>query len=192
MLEMNRVTPSYAGITPERLKVTPGGIPWPCPSIDHPGTPILYTEKFSKPDGLGVFTPVEFKLPAEVTSSEYPLVLTTGRVVMHYNSGAMTRRSPSLSSREPELFVQIHPATAHKFAVQDGEKAIIRTRRGEAQAKVRVTRRISEGLAFMPFHFPDTNILTTDALDPRAKIPEYKVAACQISPAQRKEGEQPQ
>jgi len=192
MLEMNRLTPSYSGITPERLKETTGGIPWPCPSIDHPGTPILYTEKFSKPDGLGVFTPVEFKLPAEETSPEYPLVLTTGRVVMHFNSGAMTRRSPALSSREPELFVQIHPATAHRYAVQDGEKAIVRTRRGEAQAKVRVTRRIGEGVAFMPFHFPDTNILTTDALDPRAKIPEYKVAACLISPAQGKEGEQPQ
>lgn len=191
LLEMNRVTPSYAGITPERLISKPGGIPWPCPALDHPGTPILHTEKFSKPDGLGVFTPVEFRLPAEETSSEYPLVLTTGRVVMHYNSGAMTRRSRALNSREPELFVQLHPATARKFALRDGEKAIIRTRRGEAKAKVRTTLRISEGLAFMPFHFPDTNILTIDALDPRAKIPEYKVAACQITPANGKEGEQP-
>lgn len=192
MLEMNRVTPSYAGLAPERLKDRPGGIAWPCPHLEHPGTPILYTEKFNKPDGLGVFTPVEFKLPAEETSSEYPLVLTTGRVVMHYNSGAMTRRSRSLSSREPELFVQLHPATAHMCAVQDGEKAVIRTRRGEVRAKVRITRRIGEGVAFMPFHFPDTNILTIDALDPKAKIPEYKVAACQIEPLDGQEGEQPQ
>lgn len=190
LLEINRVTPSYAGIAPERLKGNLGGIPWPCPTLDHPGTPILHTEKFSKPDGLGVFTPVEFKLPAEETCSEYPLVLTTGRVVMHYNSGAMTRRTSALSSREPELFVQLHPLTARQYSIHDGDKAVVSTRRGQALARVRVSRRISPGVAFMPFHFPDTNLLTIDALDPKAKIPEYKVAACQISPSNGQEREQ--
>jgi formate dehydrogenase major subunit len=125
---------------------------------------------------------VEHVEPAELPDDEYPLVLTTGRVVMHYNSGAMTRRTRSLHQREPELFLQVHPSTAQRFGVIDGNMAQVSTRRGEAQARARVTRQIDEGVIFMPFHFPDTNVLTIDALDPKAKIPEYKVAACKIAP----------
>jgi len=176
------VTPSYAGITPERVRRSVGGIPWPCPTPEHPGTPILYTERFSKPDGRGVVTPVKYQAPFEETSDEYPLVLTTGRVVMHYNSGAMTRRTRALRQREPELFLQLHPSTAERFGIVDGHMIQVTTRRGEARAKARVSRQIDEGVVFMPFHFPDTNILTVDALDPKAKIPEYKVAACRIAP----------
>lgn len=186
--EINQLTPSYTGILPWRLEKTPGGIPWPCSAPEHPGTPILYVEIFNKPDGRGVFTPVAYQPPAEEPSEEFPFLLTTGRVVMHYNSGAMTRRTPALRRREPELFVQIHPATAQNLGIADGKMAWIRTRRGEVQARARVTRQIGEGVAFLPFHFPETNILTSDALDPRAKIPEYKVAACQITPADGKKG----
>ena len=186
--EINRLAPSYAGITPERVQKALGGIPWPCPTPDHPGTPILYTEKFSKPDGLGVFTAVVYHPPAEETSKEYPFLLTTGRVVMHYNSGTMTRRTPALCQREPELFVQLNPATAQSLGLADGKMACISTRRGEIQARARITRQIGAGVAFLPFHFPETNVLTVDALDPKAKIPEYKVAACQITPVDGKKG----
>jgi formate dehydrogenase alpha subunit len=188
LAEIARVTPSYAGITPERLRATLGGIPWPCPSTDHPGTPILYTDGFKKPDGRGVMTPVEYRPPVEGTSDEYPLVLTSGRVVMHYNSGTMTRRTRALLEREPSLFVQLNPATAKQYGIKEGLAHVV-TRRGEATAKTRISRRIPEGVLFMPFHFPETNLLTIDALDPTAKIPEYKVAACRIeSVASAEEG----
>ena len=184
--EIRAVTPSYAGISPERLQNMIGGIPWPCPSSDHPGTPILYTKTFNRPGGKGKMTPVEYLPPAELTSDEYPLVLTSGRVVMHYNAGAMTRRTKSLKQREPELFVQVNPQTAERYGVQEQAEALVSTRRGKAKAKVRVTRRIPPGVLFMPFHFPEMNLLTNDALDPTAKIPELKVAACRIQPV--KEG----
>ncbi len=188
LAEIVRMTPSYAGITPERLRATFGGIPWPCPSTDHPGTPILYTDGFKKPDGRGVMTPVEYRPPVEITSDEYPLVLTSGRVVMHYNSGTMTRRTRALLEREPSLFVQLNPLTAEQYGIKEGLAHVV-TRRGEVTAKTKISRWIPEGVLFMPFHFPETNLLTIDALDPTAKIPEYKVAACRIeSVASAEEG----
>jgi len=185
--EISKVAPSYAGITPDRIQTTPGGIHWPCPSEDHPGTPILYVNGFNKPDGRGVMKPVEHVIPAEPTSDEYPLVLTSGRVVLHYNSGSMTRRSPALLSREPEMFVQVNPETAEIYGLIANESAQVTTRRGSVQARVRVSQRIPPGVLFMPYHFPTMNQLTIDALDPTAKIPEYKVAACRIEPLLEKE-----
>ena len=186
--EIRAMTSSYAGLSPERLQNTPGGIPWPCPSSDHPGTPILYTQSFNRPGGKGRMIPAEYISPAEATSEEYPLVLTSGRVVLHYNTGAMTRRTRALQEREPELFVQVNPQTAESYGIQEQAKALVTTRRGEAKAKVRITRRIPPGVLFMPFHFPEMNLLTNDALDPIAKIPEYKVAACRIRPVENGEG----
>jgi len=188
--EIRAMLPAYAGLSPERLQKTPGGIPWPCPSANHPGTPILYANGFTRPGGRGRMTPVEYVPPAEATSEEYPLVLTSGRVGIHYNAGAMTRRTKPLMEREPELFVQLNPQTAETFGIRDQAPALVRTRRGEAKARARVTRRIPPGVLFMPFHFPETNLLTIDALDPIAKIPEYKVAACRIEPVKvgRKKG----
>ena len=186
--EIRSLAPSYAGMTPERLKMTRGGIPWPCPSPDHPGTPILYTDGFKKPDGRGIMKPVEYIPPAEETSPEYPLVLTSGRVVLHYNSGAMTRRTRALIEREPELFVQLNPETAKRYGVVSDRMTRVSTSRGQAVARARVTRRIPPGVLFMPFHFPATNLLTIDALDPIAKIPEYKVAACRIEPVKAGKG----
>jgi len=185
--EIRKVTPSYAGIAPDRIKNKPGGIHWPCPNEDHPGTPILYVNGFNKPDARGVFKPVEYIEPAELTSEEYPLVLTSGRVVLHYNSGSMTRRSPALLSREPQMFVQIHPETAEAHGLTAGGSAQVITRRGCVQARVRVSLRISPGVLFMPYHFPAMNQLTNDALDSTAKIPEYKVAACRIESLVEKE-----
>lgn len=180
--EIQRCTPAYAGISPARVKSTIGGIQWPCPTPGHPGTPILHTKGFIKPNGRGQIKPVEYRLPAEPTSEEYPLVLTSGRVVLHYNSGAMTRRIRALYTREPELFVQLNHETAKKFGIKNDALARVITRRGMTTAKARVTHQIPEGILFMPFHFEGTNQLTIDALDPIAKIPEYKVAACRIEP----------
>jgi formate dehydrogenase major subunit len=182
--EIRAMTPSYAGLSPERLQIKPGGIPWPCISTDDPGAPILYTKSFNRPGGKGRMIPAEYVPPAETTSEEYPLVLTSGRVVLHYNAGAMTRRTPALLEREPELFVQINPQTAEVYRVGEQTEALVKTRRGEAKARVRITRRIPPGVLFMPFHFPEMNLLTNDALDPTAKIPEYKVAACRIQPVE--------
>ena len=178
--EIREMVPSYAGISPERLKNTIGGIPWPCLAANDPGTPILYSKSFNRPGGKGRMMPAEYIPPAETTSDEYPLVLTSGRVVLHYNTGTMTRRTKSLQEREPELFVQVNPQTAETFGGREQAEALVTTRRGAAKAKVRITRRIPPGVLFMPFHFPEMNLLTNDALDPTAKIPEYKVAACRI------------
>lgn len=181
--EIRAMTPSYAGLSPERLQNKPGGIPWPCLATDDPGTPILYTKSFNRPGGKGRMMPAEYIPPAETPTEEYPLVLTSGRVVLHYNSGAMTRRTHALEEREPELFVQINPQTAESYGVREQTEAFVTTRRGEARAKVRLTSRIPPGVLFMPFHFPETNLLTNEALDPTASIPEYKVAACRIRAA---------
>jgi predicted molibdopterin-dependent oxidoreductase YjgC len=186
--EIRAMTPSYAGLTPERLQKTIGGIPWPCLATDDPGTPILYTKSFNRPGGKGRMKPAEYIPPAEATSEEYPLVLTSGRVVLHYNAGAMTRRTRALQEREPELFVQLNPQTAESYGVGEQAEALVTTRRGEAKAKVRLTRCIPPGVLFMPFHFPEMNLLTNDALDPTAKIPEYKVAACRIRPVEKGDG----
>ncbi len=186
--EIRALTPSYAGFSPERLQNKLGGIPWPCLATDHPGTPILYTKSFNRPGGKGKMAPVEYIPPAEVTSEEYPLVLTSGRVVLHYNTGAMTRRTRALQERESELFVQVNPQTAELYGVQEQAEALVVTRRGKARARVRVTRRIPPGVLFMPFHFPEMNLLANDALDPIAKIPEYKVAACRIRPIEEGDG----
>jgi len=189
--EIRAMIPSYAGFNPERLQNKPGGIPWPCLASDHPGTPILYTKSFNRPSGKGRMMPAEYIPPAEATSEEYPLVLTSGRVVLHYNAGAMTRRTRALLEREPELFVEINPHTAESYGVRASPlkgkqaEALVATRRGEVKAKLRVTRRIPPGVLFMPFHFPEMNLLTNDALDPTAKIPEYKVAACRIQPVEK-------
>ena len=130
--------------------------------------------------------PVVCQAPVEETTAEYPLVLTCGRVVMHYNSGSMTRRTRSLMRREPNLFVQLHPDTAKAYGIVEG-LARVSTRRGRVVAQVKISRRIPEGVLFMPFHFPEMNLLTIDALDPTAKIPEYKVAACRIEPVPSEE-----
>jgi formate dehydrogenase major subunit len=192
--EIRAMTPSYAGLSPERLQNTIGGVPWPCLAANDPGTPILYTKSFNRPGGVGKMIPAEHIPPAETPTDEYPLMLTSGRVVLHYNSGAMTRRTRALKEREPELFVEINPQTAETYGVQASSskgkpaEALITTRRGEARARVRVTRRIPPGVLFMPFHFPKMNLLTNDVLDPTAKIPEYKVAVCRIRPVEEGDG----
>ncbi len=179
--EIARLTPSYAGITYERIAGE--GIHWPCPSSGHPGTPILHTQQFTH--GNGVFHAIDYIPPAEQVDSEYPLYLTTGRVLYQYHTGTMTRRSEGLNDRAPESFVEISPADAERCDLQDGDNIRIASRRGEIKARVKVSEQAVDGTVFIPFHFAEAaaNRLTNAALDPVANIPEYKVCAVKIEQA---------
>jgi len=179
--EIAKVTPSYGGMTYARLE-KPEALHWPCPTAEHPGTPILHKEKFSHPDGLGIFTPIEWKAQAEVPDAEYPFLLTTGRCIWHWHTGSMTRRSPSLEREEPTGWVEINPEDAKALGIQDKEMLKVSSRRGDIKIGARVTKTIKKGVVFIPFHFIEcaANILTINALDPVAKIPEFKACACKI------------
>lgn len=179
LTEINRTVPQYRGMTRGRISKT-GGLRWPCPDEKHPGTDILHRERFSTLSGKANIASVENKPAAEQTSPEYPILLSTGRIVVHYNSGSMTRRSPSLLERDFELYVEINPKNATTLKVRHGDMVTVKTVRGETEARARVTDKVKPGMAFMPFHWQGTNIITSDALDPVAKIPEYKMAACRI------------
>jgi len=180
--EIRSCVPQYKGITYERLSRTVGGIHWPCPSEEHPGTPTMFLEKFGTPDGLGHFQVVEYKPPAEVPDEEYPYFLTTGRSVFHYHTGVMTRRTPKLIDEIPRGFVEVNPQDAIKVGVNDKDVVTIKTRRGSIEAEAKVTDEVPPGLLFVPFHFPDScaNVLTISALDPSAKCAETKVCAARM------------
>jgi formate dehydrogenase alpha subunit len=180
--EIRSCVPQYKGINYERLSKTIGGIHWPCPSEDHPGTPSLFLEKFNTPDGLGHFQAVEFKPPAELPDEEYPYFLTTGRSIFHYHTGAMTRRTPKLSDEVGHGFVEVNPEDATKAGVKDKDVVTLKTRRGSIEAEARVTDEVPPGLLFVPFHFPNScaNVLTISALDPSAKCAETKVCAVRM------------
>ena len=178
MEEIAEVTPSYCGINYERLKTN--GLHWPCTGTDHPGTPCLHMDEFTC--GLGVFHAVEFKPPAEVPDQEYPLYLTTGRVLYQYHTGSMTMKSPGLNDLAPECFVEISPKDASAYHIGHGDTVKIASRRGEIETKVEISEKAVEGTVFLPFHYAEAaaNALTNGALDPVAKIPEYKVCAVRI------------
>ena len=178
MDEIARLTPIYGGIHHSRL--VPDGLQWPCPSDDHPGTVYLHKGKFSR--GLGRFHPVDFIPPAELPDKEYPFILSTGRILFHYHTGTMSRRADALNAFVNEGYAEIHPNDAARLGLEDEGRVKVRTRRGEIETKVKATERVAEGSVFVPFHFAEAaaNRLTNDALDPKAKIPELKVAACQI------------
>ena len=180
--EIRSCVPQYKGINYERLSKTVGGIHWPCPSEDHPGTPTMFLEKFNTPDGLGHFQAVEYKPPAEVPDEEYPYFLTTGRSIFHYHTGAMTRRTPKLIDEVPRGFVEVNPEDASKAGVKDKDVVTLKTRRGSIEAEARVTDEVPPGLLFVPFHFPNScaNVLTISALDPSAKCAETKVCAVKM------------
>jgi formate dehydrogenase major subunit len=181
MAEINAVTPSYAGITYERLEK--GGIQWPCPNADHPGTRFLHKDRFSR--GRGLFHAIEYLPPAELPSDEYPIILSTGRVLYHYHTGTMTRLSQGSMERCPESLVEINPLDAEKLGIGDGQTVKVTSRRGTLQAKAKITTRSDVGTIFMNFHFHEAavNLLTNPALDPVAKIPEYKVCAVRVEAA---------
>ena len=177
--EINRLVPQYGGMTRDRIAQV-GGLRWPCADEKHPGTDILHQERFSTPDGRARMANVQNRPPGEETSPEYPLLLSTGRIVVQYNSGSMTRRSPSLQERDGELYVEINPRDASELGVRHRDMVKVKTVRGQTKARARITEKVKPGMVFMPFHWQGTNIITSDARDPVAKIPEYKMAACRI------------
>jgi formate dehydrogenase alpha subunit len=179
--EITRVTPSYAGINYHRIEKE--GLFWPCPTPEHPGTPILHSGQFSS--GKGVFHAIEWIAPAESIDDQYPLFMTTGRVLYHYHTGTMTMKSEGLNERAPECFVEISKADADRYSLEDGAMVNIASRRGEIVARVNVSEAANEGTIFIPFHFAGAaaNKLTNAALDPVSGIPEFKVCAVKLSKA---------
>jgi predicted molibdopterin-dependent oxidoreductase YjgC len=144
------------------------------------GSHILHQEGFPTPDDRAILAPVHFRPHAEDASPERPLILTTGRVVCHYNAWSMTFRSPSLLEIEPKLYVELHPCDVSERGIGDSEAVVVHTARGDARATVRINERVAPGVVFLPFHFSGRNVLTLDVRDPLAEIPELKVAACEV------------
>jgi formate dehydrogenase alpha subunit len=176
--EMRQVTPDFAGITYDRLDAE-GGVHWPCPALEHPGTPYLFAESF--PRGRGRFWTLEYGSESELPDAEYPFLLSTGRVLYHWHGGTMSRRS-KLDEVWPEATVEVHPADAARLGVATGDWLQASSRRGSIALRAMVTARSPEGVAFIPFHFVEAaaNVLTNDRLDPRAKIPDFKVCAIRL------------
>jgi len=181
MEELSKVTPSYAGISYERIEHE--GIHWPCPTAEHPGTPILHGEQFTR--GKGLFHAIDYIEPAEMTDDEYPLYLTTGRLLYQYHTGTMTMRTGGLNEIAPEAFVEISAQDAREFELEEGALVNIASRRGTIQARIKISRKAVNGTVFIPFHFAAAaaNRLTNAALDPISGIPEYKVCAVKVSKA---------
>lgn len=178
MEEIASLTPSYGGINYSRIDEV--GLQWPCPTEEHPGTPILHTQQFTR--GKGHFSPLEYKPPAEQPDDEYPLILTTERSLYQFHTGTMTRKVEGLNEILGEGLIEINPSDASALDIADGEVVTVVSRRGKITAKARVTDTSPVGVVSMDFHFAEspTNILTNPALDPVSKIPELKVAAVRI------------
>ena len=172
----------YSGITYERI-VAEDGVFWPCPGPGHPGTPRLFLKRFATLDGRANFHAVRHRPAAEEPDDDFPLYLTTGRVMAQYQSGAQTRRVRELNATSPEPFVEIHPALAGRLGVAEGGVVSVQTRRGIAVLKVRQTASIREDTIFVPFHWSgpgSANLLTNPALDPTSKMPEFKICAARV------------
>ena len=178
MDEIASLTPLYGGISYKRLDN--GGLQWPCLDEKHPGTPILHTQQFTR--GKGRFVSLEYKPPMELPDGNYPLMLTTGRSLFHFHTGTLTRKVKWLNVLKSEERVEINPDDASALGIADGEMVKVVSRRGEVTAKTMVTEASPAGVIFMTFHFAEspTNQLTSPALDPVAKIPEYKVCAVRV------------
>jgi len=176
--ELSSLWPALSGISYSRIRTH--GIHWPCPTKDHPGTEYLFKAGF--PRGKVSFTTVRYLPPAEAAGLDYPFVLTTGRNLFQYHSGSMTRRIASIEKHAGEPYVEINTEDAKKAGIKDGEKIKVASRRGQIEIKARVTDRISNGILFIPMHYREAaaNVLTTDALDPHGKTPEFKVCAVKI------------
>jgi len=178
MDEINATTPSYQGIIYQRIEEI--GLQWPCPTLDHHGTPILHKDAFTR--GRGLFSAIEYTPPAEEPDNEYPFILTTGRILYQYHTATMSRRSRGLVSRTPEAFVEINPRDAKTLAIQPGDKLKVASRRGSIELVADISERCDQGVLFIPFHYSEAavNRLTNTALDPVAKIPEFKVCAVRV------------
>lgn len=178
MGEVNRLTPIYGGMSYDRIGEME--LQWPCPNAEHPGTPILHVGKFSR--GLGHFSAVDWQPPAEEPDEQYPFIFTTGRVLYHFHTGSMTRRSEGLDTICPEAVVEVNTEDASRLGIASGDVVKVASRRGEVQAKALVSGKTEPGVVFMPWHFAEAaaNRLTIAALDPTGKIPEFKVCAVRV------------
>jgi predicted molibdopterin-dependent oxidoreductase YjgC len=183
MAEINALTPSYAGVTYERLE-RGERLQWPVKDATHPGTPILHVGQFAR--GRGRFAPLEHIPPAELPDDEYPFLLSTGRVLYHWHGGEMTRRAKGLLAVYSQPLVEVNPGDAERLKLDGGKRVRLTSRRGQIEAQAWVTERVPPGMVFANFHFPgdqNANVLTLAALDPVAKIPEYKVCAVKVEVA---------
>ena len=182
MDEIAELTPSYRGISHERLD-SGASLQWPCTSKDHPGTPIMHAAGPVR--GSVLLYPARYRPSAELPDEEYPFLLSTGRILYHHNAAAMTMRSPGMTEISGEGFIEMNTEDAERIGVSDGSRVAVKSRRGSVTAVVRTGSKTSPGEVWMPFHFPDSpvNFITNPALDEFARIPEYKVCAVSISPA---------
>jgi predicted molibdopterin-dependent oxidoreductase YjgC len=178
--EMAALTPnSYKGMRYDRLGID--GLQWPCPDPEHPGTAYLHQGRFSR--GKGKFHVVSYRDPAEMPDETRPYFLTTGRMFAHYHTGTMTRISPHLDVEQRTGYVEINPQDAERHHIQEGDIVVLASRRGEMEAPARITASVASGTLFLPIHFGEnpTNVLTSsDAVDPSANIPEFKVSAVDL------------
>lgn len=176
--EMASLSPIYAGVSFERLEAN--GLQWPVPAKDHPGTPVVHLGKFRR--GLGKFIGVKNMPPAEVPDKEYPYILSTGRILFHYNTGTMTNRVANLMREYPRNFVQINPLDAKRLGIKTNKQVRVKTRRGEIVVVAEVTDKVKEGVIWMPFHYSNepTNVLTNSAFDPVCRTGEYKACAAKV------------
>ena len=178
MREIAGLTPSYGGISYERLEN--GGLQWPCPTAEHPGTSILHTLSFNR--GKGKFMPLSYRPPMELPDAQYPLLLTTERSLFQYHTGTMTRKVKGLNKYRGEELVEMNPRDAERLGIAEGDIVTVNSRRGEVSARAKLSTASPEGLVMMDFHFGEspTNAVTSTHLDPIAKIPEFKVAAVKV------------
>jgi formate dehydrogenase major subunit len=183
MREIAHLTPSWAGVTYERLEGA--GLQYPVPDESHPGTSFLFDQAFPTADGRATFVPVEYTDPVELPDDDYPFVMNTGRQLYHWHTGTMTRRATGLDAREPTPIVEIHPADAAQLRVREGELVRLTSRRNSMVSACRITERVARGQVFVPFHFREAaaNLLTNPVLDPYAKMAELKVCAVRVERA---------
>lgn len=184
MDEIASVTPSFGGISHARLdseEVGGRGLQWPCPSADHPGTPIMHVGKFAR--GLGYFRPAEYTPSMELPDDDYPLTLITGRILYHYNACAMTDKTEGINEIAGESIIEINTEDANALGIENGELVSVSSRRGEVKARADVSAKTRPGDVWMSFHFLEggANWLTSDALDSISSTPEYKVCAVKVS-----------
>lgn len=180
--DIARCTPSYAGMSYERLEKAP--LSWPCPTRDHPGTPNLHVGKFARPNGKGIFAPCRWKTPHEWPDEEYPFLASTGRILYHYHTGSMSRRGPS-GEHIKEIFIELNPVDAESLGVGPGEEIIVTSRRGSVKGKTELTERVPQKMVFLPFHFAEAaaNVLTAAVIDPDSETPAYKISAVKVEKA---------
>lgn len=181
MEEIAAVTPTFGGITYERLEET-GGLQWPCRTLDDPGTPIMHVGNFTR--GKGLFMAIPYKKARELPDEQYPYLMSTGRMLYHYNTRAMTGRTEGINQIAGRSYIEINSVDAGRLGIQEGDKVKVRSRRGTIETYAAVGNRVFPQEVFMTFHFPDGNVneLTNAVFDDIAIIPEYKVCAVDIVP----------